>query len=62
MQSTLPYVTTRAVEVIEHLFEAAGSSAIAEFNLMQRYWRDGHTARLRRAPTTTWACSISDAS
>jgi len=34
------------VHVIERLFEAAGSSAIADFNPMQRYWRDGHTARL----------------
>jgi len=46
MQSTLPFITTRAVHVIERLFEAAGSSAIADFNQMQRYWRDGHTARL----------------
>ena len=46
MQSTLPFITTRAVHVIERLFEAAGSSAIADFNPMQRYWRDGHTARL----------------
>jgi alkylation response protein AidB-like acyl-CoA dehydrogenase len=46
MQSTLPFITTRAVQVIERLFEAAGSSAIADFNPMQRYWRDGHTARL----------------
>lgn len=46
MQSTLPFITTRAVHAIERLFEAAGSSAIADFNAMQRYWRDGHTARL----------------
>jgi alkylation response protein AidB-like acyl-CoA dehydrogenase len=46
MQATLPFITTRAVHVIERLFEAAGSSAIADFNPMQRYWRDGHTARL----------------
>jgi 4-hydroxyphenylacetate 3-monooxygenase len=46
MQATLPFITTRAVHVIERLFEAAGSSAIADFNPMQRYWRDGHTVRL----------------
>ena len=34
------------VSVIDRLFEGAGSSAIADFNPMQRYWRDGHTARL----------------
>src|SRR5580698_3538179 len=30
MQATLPFITTRAVHVIERLFEAAGSSAIAD--------------------------------
>jgi alkylation response protein AidB-like acyl-CoA dehydrogenase len=49
MQTTLPFVTSRAVQVIERLFEAAGSSAIADFNPMQRYWRDGHAARLHTA-------------
>ena len=46
MQSKFPFITTRAVSVIDRLFEGAGSSAIADFNPMQRYWRDGHTARL----------------
>ncbi len=46
MQARLPFVTTRVVEVIERLFIGAGSSAIADFNMMQRYWRDGHTVRL----------------
>jgi 4-hydroxyphenylacetate 3-monooxygenase len=49
MLTTLPFITTRAVEVIERLFVAAGSSAIADFNPMQRFWRDGHTARLHTA-------------
>jgi alkylation response protein AidB-like acyl-CoA dehydrogenase len=46
MQSRFPFITTRAVNVIDRLFEGAGSSAIADFNPMQRYWRDGHTVRL----------------
>ena len=46
MQARLPFVATRAVDVIERLFIGAGSSAIADFNMMQRYWRDGHTVRL----------------
>lgn len=46
MQSTFPFVTTRAVRVIDRLFEASGASAMADFNPMQRYWRDGHTVRL----------------
>jgi len=46
MQARLPFVATRAVDVIERLFIGAGSSAIADFNRMQRYWRDGHTVRL----------------
>lgn len=46
MQARLPFITTRAVEVIERLFIGAGSSAVADFNMMQRYWRDGHTVRL----------------
>lgn len=46
LQSKFPFVTHRAVNVIDRLFEGAGSSAIADFNPMQRYWRDGHTARL----------------
>ncbi len=44
----LPYITTRAVRVIDRLFDAAGASAIADFNKMQRYWRDGHTVRLHQ--------------
>jgi 4-hydroxyphenylacetate 3-monooxygenase len=46
MQSTLPFISTRALHVIDRLFEAAGASAMADFNPMQRYWRDGHTVRL----------------
>jgi alkylation response protein AidB-like acyl-CoA dehydrogenase len=46
MQARLPFVANRAVDVIERLFVGAGSSAIADFNVMQRYWRDGHTVRL----------------
>ncbi|HEY2051536.1 MAG TPA: hypothetical protein VGH03_19530 [Caulobacteraceae bacterium] len=41
-----PFVTTRAGHVIDRLFEGAGSSAIADFNPMQRFWQDGHTVRL----------------
>jgi 4-hydroxyphenylacetate 3-monooxygenase len=48
MQARFPFVTARAVHVIDRLFEGAGSSAIADFNPMQRYWRDGHTARLHQ--------------
>ncbi len=48
MQSPFPFITTRATHVIDRLFEAAGSSAIADFSPMQRYWRDGHTARLHQ--------------
>lgn len=43
-----PFIATRATHVIDRLFEGAGSSAIADFNSMQRYWRDGHTARLHQ--------------
>ena len=46
MQSRFPFITQRAVDVIDRLFMGAGSSAIADFNPMQRFWRDGHTARL----------------
>lgn len=46
MQARLPFIASRAVDVIERLFIGAGSSAIADFNRMQRYWRDGHTVRL----------------
>jgi alkylation response protein AidB-like acyl-CoA dehydrogenase len=46
MQSKFPFITTRATHVIDRLMEGAGSSAVADFNPMQRYWRDGHTARL----------------
>ncbi len=48
MQARMPFVAERAVQVIDRLFEGSGSSAIADFNLMQRYWRDGHTARLHQ--------------
>jgi 4-hydroxyphenylacetate 3-monooxygenase len=48
MQARMPFVAERAVKVLDRLFEGAGSSAIADFNVMQRYWRDGHTARLHQ--------------
>lgn len=48
MQAKFPFIADRAVQVIDRLFEGAGSSAIADFNPMQRYWRDGHTARLHQ--------------
>ncbi len=44
----LGYVTKLAVEVINNLFEGAGASGIADFNPMQRYWRDGNTVRLHQ--------------
>lgn len=46
MLQRMPFVTERAVRVVERLFEAAGSSAVMESNPMQRYWRDAHAARL----------------
>ena len=46
MNSRLQFITDRAVDVIDRLFKGSGSSAIADFNAMQRYWRDGTTARL----------------
>ena len=46
IQSKWTFITDRASNVIDRLFKGAGSSAIADFNLMQRYWRDGTTARL----------------
>jgi alkylation response protein AidB-like acyl-CoA dehydrogenase len=42
----LPFVTHRAVDVVERLFVGAGSSAIMDGNPMQRYWRDAHAARM----------------
>lgn len=48
MQAKFPFIAERAVKVIDRLFEGAGSSAIADFNQMQRYWRDGHTVRLHQ--------------
>lgn len=44
----LAYVTKRAVHAINMLFEGAGASAVADFNPMQRYWRDGNTVRLHQ--------------
>jgi alkylation response protein AidB-like acyl-CoA dehydrogenase len=46
MQHAFPFVTTRAVGIVERLFEAAGASAILDSNPMQRYWRDVHACRL----------------
>jgi alkylation response protein AidB-like acyl-CoA dehydrogenase len=48
MQMKFPFITTRATHVIDRLLEGAGSSAVADFNPMQRYWRDGHTVRLHQ--------------
>jgi alkylation response protein AidB-like acyl-CoA dehydrogenase len=46
MQAPFNFITDRAVKALSRLFEASGASAIADFNPMQRYWRDGHAARL----------------
>ena len=46
MLHAFPFVTTRAVAVINRLWEGAGSSAIFESNPMQRYWRDAQACRL----------------
>ena len=48
VSAKLSYVTNCAVKVINSLFEGSGASAIADFNPMQRYWRDGNTARLHQ--------------
>lgn len=42
----MPFITDRALQVVERLFVGAGSSALATFNPMQRYWRDAHAARM----------------
>ena len=42
----LPFVTQRALEIVERLFLGAGSSALMISNPMQRYWRDAHAARM----------------
>lgn len=47
-QANLSFVTDRAVQVIDRMFEGAGSSAIADANPMQRFWRDGHTVRMHQ--------------
>ena len=46
MLHPLPFITSRAVRIVERLFEAAGASAILTSNPMQRYWRDVHACRL----------------
>jgi len=46
MSHTFPFITTRAVAVINRLWEGAGASAIFESNPMQRYWRDVQACRL----------------
>lgn len=46
MLARMPFVTDRALQVVERLFVGAGSSAVAWFNPMQRYWRDAHAARM----------------
>ncbi len=46
MIQRLPFITERAVQVVERLFVGAGSSALAIGNPMQRYWRDAHAARM----------------
>lgn len=46
MQHRLPFITSRAVGIVQRLFEGAGASALLDANPMQRYWRDAHAARL----------------
>jgi alkylation response protein AidB-like acyl-CoA dehydrogenase len=46
MQHSFPFVTERAMAIVERLFQAAGASAILTSNPMQRYWRDVHACRL----------------
>ncbi len=46
MIQRLPFITERALQVVERLFVGAGSSALATCNPMQRYWRDAHAARM----------------
>jgi len=46
MQHKLPFITHRAVGVVQRLFEGAGASAVLSSNPLQRYWRDAHAARL----------------
>jgi alkylation response protein AidB-like acyl-CoA dehydrogenase len=48
MLAKLAYVADEATDVINMLFEASGASAVADFNPMQRYWRDGNTVRLHQ--------------
>jgi alkylation response protein AidB-like acyl-CoA dehydrogenase len=48
LQTRIPFVSARAINVLNRLFEAAGASAIADFNVMQRFWRDAHAARLHQ--------------
>jgi alkylation response protein AidB-like acyl-CoA dehydrogenase len=45
----IPFVAARAVNVVNRLFEGAGSSAIASGGKMQRYWRDAQACRLHTA-------------
>lgn len=47
-QSSLAFVTERAVQVIDRVFEGAGSSAIADASPMQRFWRDAHAVRMHQ--------------
>jgi alkylation response protein AidB-like acyl-CoA dehydrogenase len=49
MVSPYPYITNRAIRILDRLFEASGASSMASINPMQRYWRDGHTAGLHVA-------------
>jgi alkylation response protein AidB-like acyl-CoA dehydrogenase len=49
MQTKIPFLTRRAIHLIDRLMEAAGASSMADFNPMQRYWRDAHTAGLHVA-------------
>jgi alkylation response protein AidB-like acyl-CoA dehydrogenase len=46
MLQRLPYISDRALKVVENLFVGAGSSAIASGGKMQRYWRDAHACRM----------------
>jgi alkylation response protein AidB-like acyl-CoA dehydrogenase len=46
MLQRLPFISDRALNVVERLFVGAGSSAIASGGKLQRYWRDAHACRM----------------
>ena len=45
MQHSFPFITERAMAVVERLFQAAGAQRLTS-NPMQRYWREAHACRL----------------